>query len=64
MQVWEDTKAQEILKKQHFLGFFLNIVYTAFYAKVYKHSYNKTFQDFAENVMGCYLNKNLYIYRR
>lgn len=26
------------------------IVYTAFYAKVYKFSYNKIFQDFAENV--------------
>ena len=52
MKVWEDKKTQEMLWKQHFLGFLSDIVYTVFYAKVYKHSYKKAFQDFADNVMG------------
>jgi hypothetical protein len=34
------------------LAFSFNIVYTAFYAKENKHSYKKTFQDFAENTVG------------
>jgi len=31
------------------VAFCMNILYTALYAKVYKHSYNKTFQEFTEN---------------
>lgn len=31
MKGWEDAKAQEMLRKQRFLGIFLNIVFTFFY---------------------------------
>lgn len=52
IQVWTRNKKPRMLLKQRFVTSPLNIVYTAFYSKVYKHSYNKTFQDFAENAAG------------
>lgn len=34
MEVWKETKIQEMLLNQHFLDFPLNIVYTAFCANI------------------------------
>ncbi len=45
MKVWRETEIQEMLLKQHFLDFPLNIVYTAF-MQIYKQGYDSTFQDY------------------
>lgn len=56
MKVWKHTKKSRTLVYPRFVTFLMDIVYTVFYAKVYKHSYNNTFQDFAENTI-CVLSE-------
>ena len=52
MKVWKHTKKSRTLVYPRFVTFLMDIVY----AKVYKHSYNNTFQDFAENTI-CVLSE-------
>jgi len=44
MKVWTRTENPQTLLNQRLWVFVCNLVYTAFYAMVYKHSNNKTLE--------------------